>query len=309
MNNIENSILKTLAFDDIFDRPLLLDEIWRFLYKTPASKLQVFMGIKTLLKKEKIQKATSEKSQNIYYYLAGKEKIVQKYFQNFVISQKHLKKVSWIINILRKSPFIKNISVINSLSFNTSNVDSDIDILIVAKKGKLWTARAITILLLEIMGQNKNKWYKAGKFCVGFAFDETRLNLTKIRFKKDIYFTHWLANLIPVYDQGIYKNLIEKNSWIKEELPNWEEKEVKIENSKLGILEKLLTGKFGKSLENWLAKIQINRILKDPENHRKGASVIADESMMKLHAYDKRNEYQKDWEAKYWGLTKKEKLR
>jgi len=283
-----------------------LDELWHYLYRQEGSKLQVLMALKKLLEKQVIGQQTSAASGHIYYYLADRANIVKEYFAKFKISQKRWQKVAWVIKILKWAPFVKNISVINSLSFNNSREGSDIDILIVVKKGRLWTARAFTVLLLEITSQNKNKWYQAGKFCLGFAFDESRLNLAKIRLKKDIDFTYWLANLTPVYNKGIYQELIKRNSWIAQELPNWQPKEVNSKNGKRTLLERLLSGEMGDRLENWLAKVQQNRIWQDPKNKRQGASVVADEAMMKLHPYDQRRQRQEAWKRV---LTKKFKLR
>lgn len=301
MDTTEKSIIKTMSFYDLLGKPLMLEEIWHNLYQRKAGKLQVLVGLKRLLAKKIINKNISILSGNIYYSLFGREKIVQEYFQNFKVSRERFKKVNRTIQLLKYVPFVKNISVINSLALNNSREASDIDILIITKRGKLWTARAFTVLFLELIGQNKNKWYNAGKFCLGFAFDESNLDLKTIKFTKDIDFTYWLANLTPVYDRGIYKNLIEQNPWVKEELPNWEKKSYKAETTKKYALEKFLSGQIGEKLEKWLAKIQINRILNDPENHRKGASVIANQSMMKLHAYDVREQRQMEWES----LTKK----
>ncbi len=295
MNKLEKSVIKTIVFYNLLKRPLRLDEIWLNLFQIKAGKLQVLMALKKLISKEVI-----EEKDNLYF-LKNEKKI----FSDYLLNQKHNKiyrsKAGWVLKILKFTPFLKNISVINSLSYNGVNENSDIDILIIAKKKRFWTTRALVVLFLEIIGQNKNKWYKAGKFCLGFGFDETKLDLVKIKYQKDIDFTYWLANLTPVYDRGIYKNLIAANSWLNMELPNWEEKKVKSKREKVKIIEKLLLGKFGDKVENWLAKIQINRILNDSENHRKGASVIADKSMMKLHAYDTRKQRQNDFEI----LTRK----
>lgn len=303
MTKIEKAIIKTLTFFDIFARPLTLEEIWHFLYKIPSSKLQVLIYLRNLQKKGKIRQLADQK--NNYYVIFERSRIIDTFLAKQKLIRERLQKVDWVVKILRLAPFVKNISVINSLSFGTSRQASDIDILLIAKKGRLWTARAFVILFLEILGQNKNKWYQANKFCLGFAFDESRLDLAKIRLKKDIYLTYWLAYLVPVFDRGIYQKFLQANPWVFEELPNWQAKATNREKSSGGILEKILSGKFGQSLEKFLARIQIDRIWKDPENRRKGASVIADPSMLKLHPYDKRLEYQREWEA----LTKKEILR
>lgn len=295
MNKIEKAILKTIVFHDLLSRPLSLEEIWHYLYREKASKLQVFMGLKSLLGQKIIGQETSPKSGHIYYFLADRKEIVPGYFTNFSISARRWQKVDKVLKVIRWAPFIKVIAVINSLSYNNSRQDSDIDIFIITKKGRLWTARAFIILLLEIIGQNKNQWYQEGKFCLGFAFDESRLNLSRIKYHDDIDFTYWFANLTPVYDRGIYNHLLEQNSWIEPELPNWQSKEIRSENVKRTFFEKLLSGEVGDKLENWLAKIQIGRIWNDPKNRRQGASVVADKNMMKLHPYDKRQERQQTW--------------
>lgn len=289
MKSIELSILKTLAFFDIFGRPLTLEEIWQFLYKLKASQLQVLIGLENLQKKLKINK------KNQYNFLSKQSSMMEEFAIKQAICQRNWRKVSWVIKILKFIPFVKNISIINSLAFGTSNEDSDIDILLIAKKNRLWTARAFTVLLLEIIGQNKNKWYQAGKFCLGFAFDESRLDLSEIRQEYPAHFAYWLANLTPVYDRGIYQKLIEGNL-ILQILPNWQLKRIKIFSPKAVPIEKLLSGKFGDCLEQFLARIQINKVWRDPQNQKaKGMNVIADRSMLKMHPKDRRGKYQKKW--------------
>lgn len=292
MNKTEKAILKTLAFFDLFNRPLTLEELWLNLYKLETSKMQVLFGLKNLQKNNIIVE------KNTFYALTGNKNIFRDFVKTRVICKKRWRKVERTLKFLRFVPFVKNISVINSLAFKASNENSDIDILIVTKKNRLWTARAFMVLFLEILGQNKNKWYKAGKFCLGFAFTEERLALESLLYKNDIGFIYWLATLYPVIDRKIYKNLIEENAWIYDYLPNWQMTECENLKNKNDILEKILSGKFGERLEKYLANTQIKRIWQDEENYRTGASVITDSSMMKLHAYDKREEYRNRWQKK-----------
>jgi len=287
MTRLTKAIIKTLCFFAIFSRPLTLEELWQFLYKTKASKLQVLLALQKMQAKKIIIKKKA------YFALAINKNIFRIFGENRLICHANWRKVTWVVKILRFTPFVKNISIINSLSFGTSHKNSDIDILIIAKKNRLWTARAFVVFLLELIGQNKNKWQIAGKFCLGFAFDEKRLNLEKIQLQKYIYSPYWLANLTPVFDRRIYKNLIIENQWLKQELPNWLPKKVDRVSTKLSIVEKFLNSRIGDRLENWLANIQIKRVWADPENIRgKKGSVIASGSMLKMHPYDKRPEYQ-----------------
>jgi len=296
MNKIEKAIIKTLAFFDIFERPLTLEEIWQFLYQKPASQMhasqmQVLIGLQKLEKNHQIL------GKNQYFCLSNRKSIIDKFLQNQSFIHGRLQKVRWVVKILRLVPFVKNISIINSLSFRTSNEASDIDLLIITKKGRLWTARALTVLLLEIIGQNKNKWYQAGKFCLGFAFDETRLDLKKIAKGHEVHFMYWLANLLPVYDREIYHQLIEVN-YLNNFLPNWRTPKIKINREKVGLIEKLFSKKLGDRLEKLFAEIQIKRVWSDPKHHGKKGLVEADEGMLKMHPVDKRPEYLKSWQMR-----------
>lgn len=302
MTKIEQAILKTLAFFAIFSRPLTLEELGNFLFCQKASQIQLLIGLKKLIQKKLV-------GQEVQYFFLKSSKIVEEFKPRQALCRKRWQKVSRIVKVLKWAPFIKNISVINSLSFGASTENSDIDILIIARKNRLWTVRAFAVLILEVLGQNKNKWYQAGKFCLGFAFDETRLALESLRLKSpagdDIYFTYWLAQLTPVFDRGIYRNLIEQNKWLFGQLPNWSWESIAQNSLKKSILEKMLAGQLGDKLEGRLAKIQIKRIWADRENRRSGASVVADQSMLKLHPYDKRKIYQKQWRKSLCGLDRK----
>ncbi|MEK7142831.1 MAG: hypothetical protein AAB785_01345 [Patescibacteria group bacterium] len=289
MTKIELSIFKTLAFFAVFGRPLTLEEIWQYLYKLKASQLQVLIGLENLQKNSKINR------KNQYYFLNRQPLIIAEFENRKLVCQRNWQKVKWVIRLLRNIPFVKNISIINSLAFGTSNEKSDIDILLIAKKNRLWTTRALLVLLLEIIGQNKNKWYQAGKFCLGFAFDENRLNLSQIKKDYPAHFVYWLASLAPVYDRGIYRKLIQANSLV-EILPNWQVKNPKITSPTFTLLEKWFSGKLGDRLEAFLARIQINKVWRDPQNKKaEGNKVIADKSMLKMHPMDRRGEYQKKW--------------
>lgn len=291
MNKTQKAILKTLAFFEILGRPLVLEELWRFLYQIRASKLQVLLALKNLQKKQMISQ------KNKYYFLKNHQNTYRTFEEDKNVQEKNWRKVYWVLKILSRAPFVKNISVINSLAFGTSNQNSDIDILIIAQKNRLWTARAFVILLLEIIGQNKNQWYRAGKFCLGFAFDETQLDLESVMQRKYILSPFWLANLIPVFDRQVYQNLILENQWLSQDLPNWSPPKIEAASTKLSVLEKFLLGHFGDRLEKWLAKIQIKRVWLDPKNQRavKG-SVIANQHMLKIHPADRRPIYQRRWE-------------
>ena len=290
MSKIEKAILKTLAFFDIFSRPLTLEELWHFLHQFKTSKYQVLIGLRKLAKKGKILE------KNDYFSLNFNRQIFRGYIRRRKICQKNFQKARRYLGLLKILPFVKNISVINSLAFQSSDEKSDIDILLVTKKNRLWFTRALVVLVLEILGQNKNKWYRAGKFCLGFAFDEEVLNLKKFRLKNDIYFSYWLAMLAPVLDRGLYPRFIQKNAWIYDNLPNWQPEKNRLHAGN-SWTEKIFRGALGDKLEKLLGTWQMKRIWQDPDMLRPGGSVVADIHMLKIPG-DKRAEYQGQWQER-----------
>lgn len=296
MQKEKQAIIKTLAFYSLWQRPLKKQE----LYERLSVRCDFCDFDKAIYKLTKTQKIDQKFG---YVFLAGEEKIVAKQIQRLKIIDQYFKKVGRILRFLKIIPFLKTVAVINSLSFQTVNENSDIDIFLICAKNRLWTVRALTVAILELLGVNKQKNKIAGRFCLGFAIDEKRLDLSSIRLKDDPYLTYWLANLEPVFDTGAYKKFIQANSWLFDELPNWSVKKI-VSKSNINFFQKILSGKFGDFLEKFLAKIQIKRVWQDPKSRRRGGTVVADESMLKLHPYDKRQKYKSDLDKKMASLLK-----
>lgn len=295
---IKQEILKTLVFYHIFQRPLRLKELWQ--------------GLGLKVNQESFKDALIE--------LKNEKKIQEKFglwsisahdFDFFLkrakINREFLKKGRSIGKILGYLPFVRMVAVINSVSFGAAKDESDIDILIVSAKNRLWTARALVVASLEIMGINKQVNQTAGRFCLGFAFDEKTLKLEPLRlFPRDTYFNYWLAHLLPVYDEKTYTKLVQANEWLKKALPNWQNKDIDFAkpNQFKIMIEKVMSKKFGQILENFLRSIQIKKIWNDPKSSHLGGSVIASQHMMKLHPFDKRFYYQKTLDRELLRLLK-----
>ena len=73
---MEKAILKTLAYADIFDYPMTLREIHKWLINKKANLRQVEKVLSKLSKKGKV------KSKKEYYFLARREEIVKRRLHN-----------------------------------------------------------------------------------------------------------------------------------------------------------------------------------------------------------------------------------
>ena len=125
--------------------------------------------------------------------------------------------------------------------------DSDIDVFIVIKKGRLFITRALVTLYLSFLRMRRTKKKIKNKICLSFYIADDSLNLEKTAIKNDIYLIYWLSTLVPVYDpQNFYQIIIKNNQWLNKyflnELNNY------LPNNLWKVAEKKVIKNFLKSL-------------------------------------------------------------
>lgn len=153
-----------------------------------------------------------------FEYWAKKEDLVYKENNKFSRKEKnqHIdefwQKINKFENLYRSLPFVSEIFLCNSISFNSLKEDSDIDVFIITKKNKLRRARFFSELYFTILWQKRFKKNKKQKFCLSFYVTENNKNLYSIMIdRSDIYLWYRLAHLIPLYQEekeewSMYKN-------------------------------------------------------------------------------------------------------
>ena len=128
--------------------------------------------------------------------------------------------------LYKNFPFVKEIYLANSISFNSLTSESDIDLFVVCEKWRVRTARLIVSLLMMFYWVKRTKKDYRKKFCLSFFVDEDNADLKGILlWDKDVYLTYWVAHLVPLYLENNTPTVYKKNSWVKHYLPNIELKQ------------------------------------------------------------------------------------
>ncbi len=126
-----------------------------------------------------------------------------------------LEKVSHYNAYFKYIPWILGIAVCNSLAMNSAHKDSDIDLFIITKQNRLWTARIWMTMLLTILRQRKTHKKHAWKFCLSFFVSEEWLDFSNIAIENDIYLSYWIDTLKPIINRNdIFKKFREVNKKI-----------------------------------------------------------------------------------------------
>jgi hypothetical protein len=213
---MKKAILKTLIYADIFDYPMTLREIHKWLIKLKIAPRKVEKKLKELKAESKI------KNFGEYYFLPKREKLTKLRKQRARQSSYFFKKAKAVGFLLKLIPWIKLVGISGGLSLENAGKKDDIDFFIIVQKKRLWISRLLILVILSILdlrrGRNDSKIKAAGKICCNIILEEDKLT----QEKKDLYTAHEVLQMKVLWQRdGIYQKFLEDNSWAFEYLPNW----------------------------------------------------------------------------------------
>ncbi|MFA6171763.1 MAG: hypothetical protein WCW77_04645 [Patescibacteria group bacterium] len=301
---LKGAILKTIAFFDIFDHPLTLMEIKKYLYwpERAGSEFLTYSSISAILHCTKI--LNSRKIVDFkdgFYYLSGREAIVEERLRRFSHSGDKIKKAKKVIKIFKLVPWIRMAGVGNIIGSHNLKLEGDIDFFVIVRPGKIWTTRLLLNLVTMALNLRPKKEDVKDKICLSFFAAENCLDLNKYFIENDMYFYYWMAGLVPLYERGgAYLKLIKSNGWIKKTIPNWQpielHEERRVELGLAGmVIGKLIGGMlfwaepFSRGIQRKMFPLGIR------EKLNMGSEVVANDSLIKLHVNDRRRIYQMEW--------------
>jgi hypothetical protein len=288
--NFSQAVISTLAFFALYELPLSARRVHELLLGQIATLAEVEQTLAQLVLENKIIQAGSlysTKAWNQTTYHANQAELMKKWA-----------KIDRYFNWLAILPFVRNISVINSLALGTADADSDIDFFVITKSNRLYFVRSMVIVLFRLLGVYKTRQKIKDKFCFGFFVTPKFLNFETLMLKpQDPYFLFWLASLRPVLGGQYYWQLMQENQWLNEYFPNFRPMQrlasvikPNLVISAIKFVLEVMLWLPAALLEPILRRIHINHTFKLAENNTASSSTIANAGMLKLHAYDVRAE-------------------
>lgn len=241
-----------------------------------------------------------------FYYLKGRSELAWRRHEKYRLSEQKRKRAMPFLRLLAAMPGVRAVWLANSVAWGNARPTSDIDMVIVARRGKIWTARFFTTALLKMLQQRPGEQTRDKALCLSLYLSEDALNLERYKIAAhDIHFAFWAYQMYPLYDAsaknpnaGVYKKYQEANRpWLSQvfeqlrwtlSIPRWWIRQRTFEKMLKKILEYF-------PLESFLKKFQL-RIL--PHALRSATSVILHDDILKLHTHDARAAVQRAWEEK-----------
>jgi len=273
LHSLEMSLVKTVAYADIYDYPLRVEEAWRYLIGIPASLEEV----RQALSGGTIIGQLISQSQG-YLTLHGREGLAELRRERERESNRLWPLAIHYGRLMAHLPFIRMVAVTGALAMDNVNHRRDIDYLVITQEGRLWLCRAMVILLVRWAAN------RGIALCPNYFLSENALSLRQ----RDLYTAHELIQMVPLFGSGTYGRFRRLNRWTEDHLPNARGMDPpKLANIKLSPhgqqlaiesplrthIEKMLRSPLGDWLEAWEMNRKVRKLsaVQPPQNGREEA--------------------------------------
>ncbi len=260
---LTEAIWQTLAYADLFDYPLKIDEIHRYLTGIPAQ----ISAVEDALKQEgDLFIRTGD-----FYTLAGRTGLVALRKKRNQIAARLWRSAAFYGRLIARLPFVRMTAVTGGLAVNNVENGADIDYLIVTEPGHLWLTRAQVVLLGRISALHR------AILCPNYL-----VTLRSLTFPdQNPYSAHELAQMVPLSGLDIYQQIRSQNTWALKFLPNaagapnsaYLAVETEPRSLTHAAIEELLEGSLLTRLEQWEMNRKIRRLRR--EQHAAAESIFS----------------------------------
>lgn len=285
--SLQQSILATLSYFDLFDFPLTIFELEDYLYGWSAPRDVI----------EEVLRGMPEISHvHGFYCFLGRESIgeMRKEQKGFAENLwRKAEKYAWLFALC---PFVRMAAVCNSLAFSDVKKTSDIDLFVVVSPGRLATARFFMKLFTHVFGVRAHHEKTAGRFCLSFFVSEAVLDLGKIAREFDPYLAYFAHTLTPLFGEQAYAKFLHANEqwtgkYFRRKLPFRLSRLKKhpVAGFFRFVLE-LILRIFGPLPERFFAKYQSKKDLARRKQCKNAWGIVLHKDMFKFHENDLREE-------------------
>lgn len=256
----EQSIVKALAYFDIFNYPLTQEEIISFLDQQVAVD-DVAPALQQLVASKRIFRLGN------FYSLQYDHALHARRMAGNHKAEGLLTTAYKIGGFLYQFPFVRGIGISGSLSKHFADRETDIDFFIITCANRLWIARTLMHLFKKLTFITGHQHL----YCMNYYIDEEAMGIEE----QNIFTATELITLLPVCGNGTIDRFYDENNWAADYFPNqathkhamlltrstWFKKAV----------EWLLDNRLGNALDNVLMRITTRRWKKKEQLQRTNA--------------------------------------
>lgn len=296
---VEEKIILTLLYFDVFNYPLKAEEVFRFLGTNHITVSDVKKDLLEL-KRKKIVYQFEE-----LFSVQNSEFNAVRRLRGNLQAEKYLPLARRKAKLIAKFPFVRGVLASGSLAKGYMDHNSDLDFFIITEPKRLWIARTLLVMYKRIFLFNSHK-----HFCVNYFIDSDNLEIEE----KNLFTATELATAIPLYGTAYYQSLHRNNEWITNAFPNFQPLSTEgVDEFKAGwvkrLTERIFNLFFPERLESYFKSVTVKRWKRIYEKKYGGGdfqiAFKSKEHVSKNHP----NHYQKKVEDQYMNKVQSFKVK
>ncbi|MBS1543060.1 MAG: hypothetical protein JST14_05470 [Bacteroidetes bacterium] len=202
---LEEGVLKTLSYYDLFDYPLTPTEVFHYLPTNHTTECEVESALKHL------EQRCLVFAMNGFYSMRQDPWLGMRRIKGNRMAKEHMRIARNKARLISLFPFTRSVMISGSLSKGYADEESDIDFFVITASGRLWITRMLLVLFKRLFLLNNHKY-----FCVNYYVSEDQLALDE----HNIYTATELATLIPLENSLLHAELLRNNRWLADFFPN-----------------------------------------------------------------------------------------
>jgi len=202
-SGLADGVLRAVSYADVFDWPLTVDEVHRFL-PVVASPADIDAALRSA------ELAARVDTSGAFVHLRGRADNVARRCEREANAIEQWPDALRFARAVAAVPGARFVGVTGSLAAGAPTRDADVDLFIITIDGRLWLTRAMVIVVVRWARQH------VVTLCPNFIVAETALALDQ----HDAFTAHELMQLVPLHGSDAYQQLLARNGWYRDHLPN-----------------------------------------------------------------------------------------
>lgn len=198
------AVLATVVYADGFDFPLLPAEVHRDLIGLRSAAATTAAALDRAIAVGDLEHAGA------YVVLPGRRGLADLRRERAQRAARMQPAARRLGALLAGLPHVRMVGLTGSLAAGNPDAAADFDYLLATAPGRLWTVRAMAVLLVRLAR-------RAGlSLCPNYLLTTRALALPR----RDLYTAHELAQVVPLAGAATYRRLLAANAWAARWLPN-----------------------------------------------------------------------------------------
>jgi hypothetical protein len=199
-----HAVVATVAYSDVFDVAVDEDHLFDWLIGRAAGRRDFRQATDELVASGQIGRCGD------LYHLPGRELVVETYRRRRDLAERAWPDAVRWGRRLGRIPFVRMVAVTGGLACDSIEPHDDMDFLIVATKGRVWTARALIGVVVRVAALSNLE------VCPNYVLAEDALALSD----RNTYVARELIQMRPLVNPDLARRFREENQWLLEYLPN-----------------------------------------------------------------------------------------